>query len=426
MDNDDKNIEPIGEEPISEEKNKTKKLHKQNLVVEDMLEQSKTNKSDANNNKNSNSKNKFFSIVKKLSNRWFIKAFSGMAQGLFVTLIAGTIIKQIGKLFLLIQTPGGQSFGNALIFIGNLATILMGAGIGAGISKSLGGKNLTVFSGLVAGLIGAYAMKLIYGMPWQTLTETLFVNAIPGDPIGAYVCALIASEVGILIEGKTKIDIILVPLAVIFIAALSTYIAWPAIKLIEYIALGIEKATAVTPFLMGIIISVVMGILLTMPTSSAAIWISIATNNTSDTMLIAGGAAVVGCASHMIGFAVASFRENGVGGLIAQGIGTSMLQIPNIMKNPKTMIPAIVSSIIVGPLSTTVFKLRCGAAGGGMGTSGFVGVISTIENSVGVIPAWKIGVGITLLMFVIPAVVSFFVSELLRKYNWIKINDMKI
>jgi uncharacterized membrane protein len=128
----------------------------------------------------------------------------------------------------------------------------------------------------------------------------------------------------------------------------------------------------------------------------------------------------------MIGFAVASFRENGIGGLVAQGLGTSMLQIPNVMKNPKIMLPAIVSSAIVGPLSTTVFKLRCGATGGGMGTSGLVGVINTIDNSSGVIPAWKIGLGITLLMFVLPAIISFVVSEILRKFNWIKENDMKI
>ncbi len=371
-------------------------------------------------------KNKIKNIIKKLSNRWFIEAFSGMAQGLFVTLIAGTIIKQIGNLFLLIPTKAGQNFGNALVFIGNIATILMGAGIGVGIAKSLKAKNLTMFSGLVAGLIGAYAMKFISGTPWDTLAGFFFMKAIPGDPIGAYVCALIATEIGILIEGKTKIDIILVPLTVIFTAIIATYIAWPAIKLVEIIALGIEKATSITPFIMGILISVIMGILLTMPTSSAAIWISIASTNSSDAMLIAGGAAVVGCASHMIGFAVASFRENGIGGLVAQGLGTSMLQIPNVMKNPKIMLPAIVSSAIVGPLSTTVFKLRCGATGGGMGTSGLVGVINTIDNSSGVIPAWKIGLGITLLMFVLPAIISFVVSEILRKFNWIKENDMKI
>ncbi|HRR89622.1 MAG TPA: PTS sugar transporter subunit IIC, partial [Eubacteriales bacterium] len=203
--------------------------------------------------------------------------------------------------------------------------------------------------------------------------------------------------------------------------------AWPVIKLIDYIAKGVEIATAATPFVMGIVIAVVMGLILTLPTSSAAMWITIAmTAPTSDAMLIAGGASVVGCAAHMVGFAVASFRENKWGGLIAQGLGTSMLQIPNLMKNPKILIPQIVSSAVVGPLSTTVFMLRCNAAGGGMGTSGLVGVFGTIAASSGKIPDWQMWLGIALLMFVIPAIISLAVSELLRKKNWIKPSDQKI
>ena len=186
---------------------------------------------------------------------------------------------------------------------------------------------------------------------------------------------------------------------------------------------------------MGIVISVIMGILLTMPTSSAAIWVSVASPIITgfaagkvsadyyNAMLLAGGAATVGCACHMVGFAVASFRENGVSGLVSQGLGTSMLQIPNIMKAPKIMLPEIIASAICGPLATCVFKLRCGVSGGGMGTSGLVGVFDLFKytdmNASGII-------GIILLMFVLPAAISFGVSELMRKKNFIKFGEQKL
>lgn len=372
-------------------------------------------------------KAKILSTVKFLAKRWFIDAFTGMAQGLFVTLIAGTIIKQLGNLILKAATPAAEVVGGALVTIGTIASFLMGAGIGAGIAKSIKGSNLVIFTGIVAGMIGAFSLQFIEGN-WIVTEGGSFLSVVsPGNPIGSYVVALIASELGSLVSGKTKLDIILVPLTVIVSAMLATYVAWPFIKLIDLLAKGIELATAMQPFLMGIVIAASMGILLTMPTSSAAMWIAIAMSAPgSDAMLLAGGAAVVGCAAHMVGFAVAGFRENGWGGLIAQGLGTSMLQIPNIMRNPRIMLPEIAASIVVGPLATTVFKLRCNAAGGGMGTAGLVGVFGTIEASSGVIPDWQMWLGIVLLMFVLPAVISYFVALLLRKVGWIKPDDQKL
>lgn len=372
-------------------------------------------------------KAKILSTVKFLAKRWFIDAFTGMAQGLFVTLIAGTIIKQLGNLILKAGTPAAEVVGGALVTIGTIASFLMGAGIGAGIAKSIKGSNLVIFTGIVAGMIGAFSLQFIEGN-WIVTEGGSYLSVVsPGNPIGSYVVALIASELGSLVSGKTKLDIILVPLTVIVSAMLATYVAWPFIKLIDLLAKGIELATAMQPFLMGIVIAASMGILLTMPTSSAAMWIAIAMSAPgSDAMLLAGGAAVVGCAAHMVGFAVASFRENGWGGLIAQGLGTSMLQIPNIMRNPRIMLPEIAASIVVGPLATTVFKLRCNAAGGGMGTAGLVGVFGTIEASSGVIPDWQMWLGIVLLMFVLPAVISYFVALLLRKVGWIKPDDQKL
>lgn len=385
-----------------------------------------TNEQNENPSKNISIKNNYLEKIKKLLNRWFIQAFSGMAQGLFVTLIAGTIIKQIGKLILQTGTDAGILVGNTLNIIGSIASVLMGAGIGAGIAKYLKSSNLVILSCAVAGIIGAFSIPFIEGSLISLSTMTLSLKS-PGNPIGAYVCALIAAEIGNLVSGKTKVDILVVPLTVIIIAALSTFVAWPFIKFVDLIAKGIEISTLATPFLMGIIIAAAMGLLLTLPTSSAAIWIAIAsTAPSSEAMLIAGGAACVGCCAHMVGFAVSSFKENKWGGLVAQGLGTSMLQIPNLMKNPKIIIPQIVSSIVVGPLATTVFKLKCNASGGGMGTSGLVGIFGMIEASSGTIPVWQMWVGILLLAIILPAIISLFTCELLRKVNWIKKDDMKL
>ncbi|HOB64239.1 MAG TPA: PTS sugar transporter subunit IIC, partial [Clostridia bacterium] len=222
-------------------------------------------------------------------------------------------------------------------------------------------------------------------------------------------------------------DIVVIPLTAMVISGVLGYFVTPYVNwAIAQLSTGIAAAMEWSPFVMGIVISVVMGLILTLPTSSAAIWVSIAlAHPDSPMLLLAGGASVVGCAAHMVGFAVASFRENGFAGLIAQGLGTSMLQIPNLMKNPRILIPPVVASAIVGPLATTVFKIKCNASGGGMGTSGLVGVFGVIEASADISPL-MMWLGIALLMFVIPAIVSFAVSELLRKVGWIKFGDMKL
>jgi len=371
----------------------------------------------------------FKDTVKKLSRRWFIDAFSGMAQGLFVTLIAGTIFKQIGTLI-----GAGTGVGSVIILLGNIASMLMGAGIGVGIAKYLKVPNLVIFGCAVAGIVGAYLPDIAYKMivsgtfSLSGMTDAVLAIkfGVPGNPIGAYVATLFALELTMLIYGKTKLDIIVVPLSILVISFANIFLAIPAIWLVAIIGRFIEISTAIVPFIMGIVIAVTMGVLLTMPTSSAAIWISLAAGITSDVMLLAGGAAVVGCACQMVGFAVMSFRENRWGGLISQGLGTSMLQIPNIMKNPKIFLPPIIASAICGPMATTLFQLRCNASGGGMGTSGLVGVFGVIDASSGVIPSWQMWLGIALLMFILPALISWGVSLLLRKYGWIKENDLKL
>ena len=366
---------------------------------------------------------RFVEWLKTASKRYFIDAFSGMAQGLFCTLIAGTILAQIAS------WCGDNGFAHFLAYLAKIAKTLMGAGIGIGIAHKLGAKPLVIFTAAVTGMVGAFAGNLVEVMCHDAAWT--FAFGAPGNPRGSYVVALITVELAGLYAGKTKLDIILVPLGMMAMCLFSVFMAWPLIKLIEYIgiamALAIQAGVAVK-ILVGIFIAVVMGILLTMPTSSAAIWIAVAAAvpaEYEEALMIAGGAAVAGCSAHMIGFAVASFRENGVGGLVSQGIGTSMLQIPNIMKRPLIMVPEIVASAVCG-LVAVLMGLRCNAAGGGMGTSGLVGVFGAIDASKGIIPDWQIALGIILCMFVLPAAISLGVSELMRKTGAIKFGDQKL
>ena len=237
-----------------------------------------------------------------------------MAQGLFCTLIAGTILAQIAS------WCGENSFANTLNAIAKLAKSLMGAGIGVGIASKLKANPLVVFTAAVTGFVGAFASALVETL----LKNAAFVFALgaPGNPIGAYVLSIFTVEIASLYAGKTKVDIVLVPLGMMLLCLGGVFLAFPFIKLIELIGKGIAlaiEAGAAVKIVVGVFVAVVMGILLTMPTSSAAIWIAITaavSARYADALSIAGGAAVAGCAAHMIGFAVASFRENGVGGVI--------------------------------------------------------------------------------------------------------------
>lgn len=370
-------------------------------------------------------KNKFTTYLKALPKRFFITAFSGMAQGLFVTLIAGTILAQIAG------WVGDNYVGKTLLAIANIAKSLMGAGIGVGIAHALGKNKLLTFSSAVAGFVGAFADKL---MPAGAGFLSITFGA-PGNPIGAYVVTMLVVEIASLYAGKTKLDIILIPLGVMLLSFVGIFVSFPFIWVVNQLGVLIAIATKATPFIMGVVIAVIMGIVLTMPTSSAAIWIAVASpvitgfaNGTVsvenyNAILLAGGASTVGCACHMIGFAVASFRENKWSGLIAQGVGTSMLQIPNIMRKFSIMLPMIISSAVLGPVSTCVFKLKCGASGGGMGTSGLVGIfdlfVYTEINFINVL-------GILLLMVILPAILNIVISEFMRKKGWIKEGDMKL
>ena len=350
--------------------------------------------------------------IKAFFQKYFIDAFTGMALGLFVTLIAGLIISQIG----------GWLHLPVLVSIGKLASVLMGAGIGVGIAYYLKAPTLVMLSCLVAGMLGAHSEALMAGtlfIPQEAGPATFL--ALPGNPIGAYLAAVFAYRAGTWVAGKTKLDILLVPLVVCAIAwAVCALLNPPVVAAVDAIGVGIQAATELQPLLMGIVIAVVVGILLTLPTSSAAICITIGLGG------LAGGAAVVGCAAHMIGFAVASFKDNGVSGLISQGLGTSMLQIPNVLRKPIVLLPAVIASAVVGPIATVVFQLACTATGAGMGTAGLVGVFGVIEASQELMGVTELWTAIILLMFVLPAIIAGVVAYIMRRMGWLVAGDMKL
>ena len=333
--------------------------------------------------------------------RYGIDAMSAMAQGLFCSLLIGTIINTLGTQF-------GLPFLNE---IGGFATSMSGPAMACAIGYALKAPPLVLYSLLA---VGASANS--------------FGGA--GGPLAVLFIAIIAAELGKAVSKETRIDLIVTPFVTIFSGVALSALTAPYIgAAANAIGQFIKDATVLHPFLMGIVVSVLVGIALTLPISSAAICrVFLLTG-------LAGGAAVAGCCAQMVGFAVMSFRENGVGGLLSQGIGTSMLQMGNIIKNPKIWIPPILTSAITGPLATCVFRLEMNgeAIASGMGTCGLVGQIGVYTGWVNDIAAgtktaitamdWA---GLILICFVLPAVLTWIFGQILRKIGWIKENDLKL
>ena len=348
---------------------------------------------------------------RKIFDRIFIDGLSGMAQGLFATLIIGTIIQQIGTLI-------GGSIGDMIFVIGKVAASLTGAGIGIGVAYKFGCSQLVVVSSATAGMVGAFASKLLAG---TVLVEGTMVYAGPGEPLGAFLAAYVGIELGQLVTGKTKVDILVTPLVTIGAGSLVGLILGPPITgFMTWLGSLINWGTEQQPFIMGIVVSVLMGLILTQPISSAAHGII---QNLSG---LAAGAATVGCCCNMVGFAVASYRENKVGGLLAQGIGTSMLQVPNIVRKPVIWLPAILSSAILGPVGTMLLHMTSNATGSGMGTAGLVGQIMTWQTMIATEAPMVVLIKILVIQIVLPAIVTLAISEFMRKKEWIKYGDMKL
>jgi len=350
------------------------------------------------------------------AHRYGIDALGAMAQGLFCTLLVGTILntagQQLGIDFLnkvIVTIKAGT--GEIGYTIGGLASLMVGPGIAIAIGFSLHCPPLVLFSLIPVG----FAANAMGGA---------------GGPLAVYFVAIVASEAGKLISKETKVDILVTPIVTILVGiGISALVAAPIGTAASAVGTAIMWATDLQPFFMGILVSVIIGLALTLPISSAAICAALSLTG------LAGGAAVAGCCAQMVGFAVMSFKENRWGGLVAQGVGTSMLQMPNIMKNPRIWIPPTLASAITGPLATCVFKLQMNGApvSSGMGTCGFVGQIGVYTGWINDITAgtkaaitaldW---IGLVLICFVLPAVLSFVFCQILRKWGWIKENDLKL
>ena len=349
--------------------------------------------------------------MRKILDRIFIDGLSAMAQGLFATLIIGTIIQQAGTLI-------GGSAGNMIFVLGKVAASLTSAGIGVAVAYRFKESPLVVVSAATAGMAGGFASKILAG---AVLVDGAIVYAGPGEPLGAFIAAYIAVFFGHLVSGKTKVDILVTPIVSIGTGAAAGLVLGPPISaFMTWLGSIINWGTEQQPFLMGIVVSVLMGMILTLPISSAALGIIL---NLSG---LAAGAATVGCCCNMVGFAVASYRENKIGGLLAQGIGTSMLQVPNIVRKPVIWLPAILSSAVLGPVGTLVLHMTSNATGSGMGTAGLVGQIMTWQTMIQTETAAVVLIKILVIQIILPAALTLIISEFLRKRGWIKFGDMKL
>lgn len=317
---------------------------------------------------------------------YLIDALGAMAFGLFASLLIGTIF----------ATLGDKTQIQVFIVIADYAKSATGAALGVAIAYALKAPQLVLFSAATVGIAG---------------------NAL-GGPVGALVATIVATELGKIVSKETRVDILVTPGVTIISGVLIAQFVGPGVAaFMDAFGMMVKTATEMQPFFMGILVSALIGIALTLPISSAAICIALTLDG------LAGGAATAGCCAQMVGFAVLSFRENGVGGLLAQGLGTSMLQMGNIVKNPKIWIPPTLASMVTGPIATVVFQMTNIHTASGMGTCGLVGPIGVYTSMGGGANMW---LAILLVCFVLPAVLTWIFGEVCRKLGWIKDGDLKL
>ena len=348
--------------------------------------------------------------------RYFIDAMGAMAQGLFCTLLVGTILNTIGQQFHIgflnaVIVTIGKGDGAVNYTIGGLCSAMVGPGMAVAIARALNAPPLVLFSLVPVGFATNYMGDA-------------------GGPLAVLFVAIVAAELGKAVSKETKIDILVTPIVTVLVGVgFAALIAAPVGRAASAVGQAIMWATELQPFFMGIIVSVVIGVALTLPISSAAICAALGLTG------LAGGAAVAGCCAQMVGFAVMSFRENRWGGLAAQGLGTSMLQMGNIVRNPRIWIPPTLAAAITGPVATCLFRLEMNGApvSSGMGTCGLVGQIGVYTGWVNdVASGAKAAVtgmdwlGLVLISFVLPAVLTWLIAIPLRKWGWIKDGDLKL
>lgn len=322
---------------------------------------------------------------------YFINTLSAMAMGLFCSLLVGTILNTIGT---------GFNIEVLKTTVWDAAKLMTGPAIAVAVAHSLKAPSLVIYSSLIVGYIG---------------------NQL-GGAVGAWLASIIAVEFGKIVQGETKVDILVTPATTIIIGTIIATVFGPVMsRVMTDLGKLVMLATEIEPFYMGIVVSVIVGMVLTLPISSAALCMMISLSG------LAGGAATAGCSAQMIGFAAMSYKENGIGGLVSQGLGTSMLQIPNIIKNWKIWIPPTIASAITGPISSVVFKMTNIPIGSGMGTSGLVGQIGTITSmKANGVDDFMIYFSIAIVHLILPAVISILICNLLKKINWIKPGDLKL
>ncbi len=344
-------------------------------------------------------------VWQRIYRRYLLDALSAMGQGLFASLIIGLILGQLGR----IPGLGFLATFTTDAYISGSATPVVGAAIGVAIAYGLKVHPLCIFACAASGAIG--------------YTQ--------GGPVGAYLAGVFAAEAGGFVAGKTRVDIIVIPATTIIVGGAVSTLCAPGINsVMAALREFIDWATLLSPIPMGIVVSVVVGLALTAPISSAALCAMIFTVPEGETaglgLMLAAGAATAGCCAQMVGFAVTSFRENGWGGLISQGLGTSMIQISNILAHPAILIPPTLASAITGPLCTTVFQMKNLGSSAGMGTSGLVGQVGTWAVMAADTPAWLLIINMALTQLILPAVLSLLFAAVLRRMGWIKPGDMKL
>ncbi|MEI8199869.1 MAG: PTS sugar transporter subunit IIC [Eubacteriales bacterium] len=361
---------------------------------------------------------KMISFLKRAGKRYFIDAMGAMVYGLFASLLIGTILKTI---FGFIHIDALQPYFQQIIYWTSAGSPLVGAAIGVAVATGLKSKPLAVYSAAVVGGL-AYLMNafdVVAGTPIKGVTSA--------GPMGAIIAVIVAVEIGSWLTGKTPFDLIVVPAgAVISGTVVAVLVGPPVGSFMAWLGWLLVGATKLYPFPMGIAVSLLVGLTLVAPISSAALCISMGLNG------LAAGAATVGCCAQMVGFAVASFRENGWNGLLSQGLGTAKIQFPNIVRHPQILIPTMLASAVAGPLATCVFGMTNNFLGAGMGSCGLVGQIMTFSNmtvptdgSAATAP-WVVVCYIIILQFILPAAIAFLTSEIMRKKGWIKFGDMKL
>ncbi|WP_313254661.1 PTS sugar transporter subunit IIC [Empedobacter sp.] len=322
--------------------------------------------------------------------RYFIDAMGAMAYGLFATLLVGTILKTIGEEL-------NVSFLTDIVWpVANQAT---GPAIALAIAYSLRAPQLVLFSSAVVG-IAAYQL---------------------GGPLGVFISTIVAVEVGKMVAGETRIDIVITPIITVLVGVILAQIIGPSVQqMMKWIGEIIILSTDSNPLIMGVVIAVIVGMVLTLPISSAALCLMLELNG------LAAGAATIGCCAQMIGFATISFKDNGLKGVLAQGLGTSMLQVPNIYKNWKIWIPPTLASAIIGPIAIIYFNMENTALESGMGSCGLVGQIGTFNAMKSKYDTSYILTSILILQIIAPAIISYLIYIFMKKKNWIKDGDMKL